>query len=60
LLSTGSGKIVIPGGKYKNDVAGGQGSYDDDDDDDDNDDKAEWKRNGVGRVDVRGFRELKI
>jgi hypothetical protein len=26
----------------------------------DDDGVAEWRRNGTGRVDVRGFRELKI
>ena len=44
-----AGKIVVPGGKYKKgdtDIAGST--------------PAEWATNGSGRVDVRGFRELKI
>ncbi|KAI0338615.1 cysteine proteinase [Trametopsis cervina] len=51
-----AGKIVIPGGRYKR--AGGYsskpvsavGS----------EASEEWQRNGTGRLDVRGFRELKI
>ncbi|KAH8101214.1 hypothetical protein BXZ70DRAFT_999998 [Cristinia sonorae] len=42
-----AGKIVIPGGKFK---AKHKNEKDDE----------EWVRNGTGRVDVRGFRELKI
>ena len=46
-----AGKIVIPGGKWKGrgevGLSGGE-------------DEQEWKRNGTGRLDVRGFRELKI
>lgn len=50
---TGSaGTIVIPGGKFKRGdgvkVKVEEGE------------EAEWRRNGTGRVDVRGFRELKI
>jgi hypothetical protein len=59
----GSGKITIPGGKYRSPTTGkpvkgwvvvpidpeaGDG------------DSGEWKTNGVGRLDVRGFRELRI
>jgi hypothetical protein len=44
-----SGKIVIPGGRYKRGVREG-----------DEQEEAEWQRNGTGRVDVRGFKELKI
>jgi hypothetical protein len=71
-----AGKIIIPGGRYQQGVVGirrakdGGAGPDDDDDDDGNGDEdgpagddsneGEWKRNGVGRVDVRGFRELKI
>lgn len=59
-----AGKIVIPGGKYNKKMAtrgrGGIREADDDDDDEEDEDKAEWKTNGTGRVDVRGFRELKI
>lgn len=58
---TGAGKIVIPGGKYKK-VAGGKGqaSVREADDEEEEEDKGEWRTNGTGRVDVRGFRELKI
>lgn len=53
-----AGKIIIPGGKWKGrDDSAGQtttlgvvGSLAD----------GEWRRNGTGRLDVRGFRELKI
>jgi len=49
-----AGKIIIPGGKWKGrgsapgevGLSGGE--------------DGEWKRNGTGRLDVRGFRELKI
>ncbi|KAG1816829.1 uncharacterized protein BJ212DRAFT_1587528 [Suillus subaureus] len=41
-----AGKIVIPGGKFK------KASKPADDE--------EWQKNGTGRLDVRGFRELKI
>jgi OTU domain-containing protein 3 len=51
-----SGKIVIPGGKFKKAVSSSakQGIKVEPDD------HAEWTKNGTGRVDVRGFRELKI
>ncbi|KAI0684563.1 hypothetical protein BC835DRAFT_1536195 [Cytidiella melzeri] len=51
-----AGKIVIPGGRFKRSGvapskppshAGSEGGE-------------EWQRNGTGRLDVRGFRELKI
>ena len=60
--SVGSGRIVIPGGRYKNGGARVQGSEDVDDDDGVEADGTmeEWRVNGTGRVDVRGFRELKI
>ena len=45
-----AGKIVIPGGRFR--TADGVGSRVDAD--------GEWARNGTGRVDVRGFRELRI
>lgn len=47
----GAGKIVIPGGRFRSSAAtvGGRG-----------DAEGEWVRNGTGRVDVRGFRELRI
>ena len=46
---------MIPGGKYKG-KKGGRGIKEEPDDDT----EAEWAKNGTGRVDVRGFRELKI
>ena len=53
-----AGKIIIPGGKWKGrqsqGAAAAVGVVDGDGGDE------EWKRNGAGRVDVRGFRELKI
>jgi OTU domain-containing protein 3 len=50
-----AGKIVIPGGRWTGRplppvAAGGTESEADE----------EWRRNGTGRLDVRGFRELKI
>lgn len=52
-----AGKIVIPGGRFRSDgtgvsAAGGASSRANVD--------SEWMRNGTGRVDVRGFRELRI
>lgn len=49
-----AGKIVIPGGRFRAGDApgGGVGSR--------VDAEGEWVRNGTGRVDVRGFRELRI
>ncbi|KAG2135368.1 uncharacterized protein EDB93DRAFT_1305322 [Suillus bovinus] len=41
-----AGKIVIPGGKFKKPFNAA--------------DDEEWQKNGTGRLDVRGFRELKI
>lgn len=55
----GVGRIVIPGGKYKR-TRGQADVRDADDDDEGAEDKGEWRTNGTGRVDVRGFRELKI
>lgn len=52
----GVGKIVIPGGKFKGKKGGQKGIKEELDDEAD----AEWTKNGTGRVDVRGFRELKI
>ncbi|KAK7443472.1 hypothetical protein VKT23_015646 [Stygiomarasmius scandens] len=52
----GVGKIVIPGGKYatrSSTQRAGTGAVAEGD-------EGEWKANGTGRVDVRGFRELKI
>ncbi|PBK70473.1 cysteine proteinase [Armillaria solidipes] len=47
-----AGKIIIPGGRY---VPRGGVQVNNADAEDE-----EWRRNGSGRVDVRGFRELKI
>jgi hypothetical protein len=50
-----AGKIVIPGGRFRGadeDTVRGVGSR--------ADAEGEWVRNGTGRVDVRGFRELRI
>ena len=48
-----AGKIVIPGGRFRAaDDAKGSGPH--------ADVEGEWTRNGTGRVDVRGFRELRI
>jgi OTU domain-containing protein 3 len=46
----GVGKILIPGGRFRaaDDTVRGV------------DADGEWARNGTGRVDVRGFRELRI
>ena len=52
----GAGKIVIPGGKFKGKKGGQKVIKEEPDDEAD----AEWTKNGTGRVDVRGFRELKI
>ena len=52
-----AGKIVIPGGKYRKSSSKAtvvDGS------EDDPEANAEWRKNGTGRLDVRGFRELKI
>ncbi|KAF8885637.1 hypothetical protein BD779DRAFT_1532876 [Infundibulicybe gibba] len=48
----GLGKIVIPGGRYALRSAGNAVEG--------NGEGEEWARNGTGRVDVRGFRELRI
>ena len=61
--SAGAGRIVIPGGRYKNGAARVQDAEDGDDDGDGGGgggSMEEWRVNGTGRVDVRGFRELKI
>ncbi|KAF7308362.1 OTU domain-containing protein [Mycena chlorophos] len=53
--SKGAGKIVIPGGRHVVGVgaaAGGVVNI--------GADSGEWQRNGAGRLDVRGFRELRI
>ena len=50
MAGASAGRIVIPGGKYKRMAV----------DEEDGDALEEWRKNGTGRVDVRGFRELKI
>ena len=50
----GVGKIVIPGGRFRTADATTRGVSSRVDAD------GEWARNGTGRVDVRGFRELRI
>lgn len=50
------GKIVIPGGRYRKNTK--TGVLEEAEDDEDVQDT--WKSNGSGRLDVRGFRELKI
>lgn len=50
------GKIVIPGGKFKGKKCGQKATKEEPEDEAD----AEWTKNGTGRVDVRGFKELKI
>ena len=48
-----NGRLVIPGGKYHREVGVDGGE-------EEGGEEEEWRRNGAGRVDVRGFRELKI
>ena len=62
-----AGKIVIPGGRFKrNDAATDEkesakiSAAGDAGVDDEGSVQEEWQRNGTGRLDVRGFRELKI
>ena len=63
-----AGKIVIPGGRFKRNVdvttdARGLANLQEVGDasvDDEGGVQEEWQRNGTGRLDVRGFRELKI
>lgn len=44
-----AGKITIPGGRFKKATTTAKAE-----------ENEEWQRNGTGRLDVRGFRELKI
>jgi hypothetical protein len=46
-----AGKITIPGGQFKKATTTSTSKAKEDE---------EWQRNGTGRLDVRGFRELKI
>ncbi|KAH7924401.1 cysteine proteinase [Leucogyrophana mollusca] len=59
-----AGKIVIPGGRYKKGVTKATSVVKEADDENEDGEGGiqdeEWRRNGTGRVDVRGFRELKI
>ena len=58
-IGTSAGKIVIPGGRWKGRSGdGGDGAQVQVADSLAADE--EWRRNGTGRLDVRGFRELKI
>ncbi|KAI0632709.1 hypothetical protein C8Q77DRAFT_838726 [Trametes polyzona] len=52
-----AGKIVIPGGRFQK---GANKTTTDETSEEDQDANAEWRKNGTGRLDVRGFRELKI
>jgi OTU domain-containing protein 3 len=57
----GAGKIIIPPGRYKRSAGAREGRQEDEhDEQEDASVDAEWTRNGNGRLDVRGFRELKI
>ncbi|KAH9943653.1 cysteine proteinase [Amylocystis lapponica] len=56
---TSAGKIVIPGGKSKK-FSGKPAVRASGQVDEDPEEGGEWRTNGTGRVDVRGFRELKI
>ncbi|KAG6335413.1 hypothetical protein ID866_3674 [Astraeus odoratus] len=55
-----AGKIVIPGGRYKRGAMKPVSVREDNGDDEGSPQDEEWQRNGTGRLDVRGFRELKI
>ncbi|KAG5635303.1 hypothetical protein H0H81_011774 [Sphagnurus paluster] len=60
-VGKGAGKIVIPGGRFKRSAGvRGVGGEVQEDAGVEKEGEREWTRNGVGRVDVRGFRELKI
>lgn len=59
-----AGKIVIPGGKFRQASTAGRSSRQDGDavaaEAEATATDAEWQHNGAGRLDVRGFRELRI
>ncbi|KAN0080193.1 hypothetical protein V8E55_009759 [Tylopilus felleus] len=63
-----AGKIIIPGGRFKRNVGATADCNEstkirevgDNSVDDEGSLQEEWQRNGTGRLDVRGFRELKI
>ena len=50
-----AGTIVIPGGKFRRGEGDVKVKVEED-----GEEAAEWRWNGTGRFDVRGFRELKI
>ena len=50
------GRLLFLGGKFRRGEGDGQVKVKVEEDVE----PAEWRRNGTGRVDVRGFRELKI
>ena len=56
----GAGKIKIPGGKHSSRARTVKVEEDAAEEEGGEGDKGEWRTNGTGRVDVRGFRELKI
>ncbi|EJD05027.1 cysteine proteinase [Fomitiporia mediterranea MF3/22] len=49
-----AGKIIVPGGKFRKSTSGTSTPKPD------STASEEWEKNGSGRVDVRGFKELKI
>ncbi|KAL5525163.1 hypothetical protein ACEPAF_9032 [Sanghuangporus sanghuang] len=51
---TSAGKIIVPGGKYRKSASTASASKPESTASED------WVKNGSGRVDVRGFKELKI
>ncbi|KAF8063988.1 hypothetical protein FPV67DRAFT_1697873 [Lyophyllum atratum] len=58
-VGVGAGRIVIPGGRFRRGVGVGGGVGEEGGEGGEGE-GGEWVRNGTGRVDVRGFRELKI
>lgn len=54
------GKIIIPGGKHPKRQGKGWVIVSEDEGDSSTNGDKEWIRNGTGRVDVRGFKELRI
>ncbi|KAI0655672.1 hypothetical protein C8Q70DRAFT_409354 [Cubamyces menziesii] len=54
-----AGKIVIPGGRFQKSSSKAAAAADETSEEDP-EANAEWRKNGTGRLDVRGFRELKI
>jgi hypothetical protein len=60
VVGKGSGKIVIPGGKFKRGNTASTAKRASVKVEQGDEVEVEWVKNGTGRVDVRGFRELKI